>query len=265
MGKPAVDDQNLRAFSSEDAVATYTRSTSLMPAEAHLFRRYLPAGMAILDVGVGGGRTTPTLSALASSYVGLDYAEKMVQHCQATYPSLRFEVGNAADLSRFPEASFDAVVFSFNGVDCLFPDEQRHRFLDEARRVLRTGGRLILSQHNARALFIVPLREGPGLRNLARRLHYGVTENLYRLRSIPRSSAFWRGEGYVEDHNDGGMVLHAATRRRAIAETTAHGFDVLEVVGSNHPARLGTLCTPWWYYAFVAGGRRAPVRRPAPS
>lgn len=252
MSEPPIDDQNLRAFSSEQAVATYTRSASLMPAEAYLFRRHLRAGMAILDVGVGGGRTTPTLSAMASRYVGLDYAEIMVDYCRAAYPSLHFEVGDAADLSRFPDGSFDAVVFSLNGIDCLHPDQQRHRFLREARRVLRPGGRLILSQHNARALCIVPLWEGPGLRNLARRLHYALTENLYRLRTIPSGRAFWRGEGYVEDHSDGGLVLHAATRRRAIAETTAYGFDVLEVVGSNHPAHLGTLCTPWWYYAFVA-------------
>jgi ubiquinone/menaquinone biosynthesis C-methylase UbiE len=251
MDRQTVEEQNLRAFDSPEAVASYTRSTSLMVAEAHLFHRHLRPGMAILDVGMGAGRTTPELSAMAREYVGLDYAPSMVEHCRTRFPSLRFEVGDAADLSRFPDGYFDAVVFSFNGIDCLYPDENRRRFLDEARRVLRPGGRLILSQHNARALFIVPLSEGPGLRNLARRLHYAVTENLYRLRTIPFGEAFRRGEGYVDDHNDGGMVLHAASRRKAVEETSAHGFELLEVVGSNHPAKLGTVFTPWWYYAFA--------------
>ena len=38
--------------------------------------------MAILDLGVGGGRTTPHLSSIAARYVGADYAAEMVARCQ---------------------------------------------------------------------------------------------------------------------------------------------------------------------------------------
>jgi SAM-dependent methyltransferase len=57
-------------------------------------------------------------------------------------------VGDCTDLSRFDEASFD-LVFASNFLEHLeWPDVDR--CVDEARRVLRAGGRLILVQPNFR-------------------------------------------------------------------------------------------------------------------
>ncbi|MCG8656153.1 class I SAM-dependent methyltransferase [Yimella sp. RIT 621] len=57
-------------------------------------------------------------------------------------------VGDCTDLSRFEDNSFD-VVFASNLVEHLERD-QSNRLLDEARRVLRPGGRLMLMQPNFR-------------------------------------------------------------------------------------------------------------------
>ena len=237
-------------FNTPEVVSLYGDAPGLTHAEQHLFRRHLAPGRAILDVGVGAGRTTPALSAIADRYVGVDIAENMVRHCQARFPGLEFCVADAADLSGFADASFDAVVFSFNGIDCLHPDEQRHRFVGHAARILRPGGRLILSVHNARSIGILPIRQGRGWWHTARTVKWGLTENTRRLWSIPTSRAFWRGEGYVFDPIHGGMVMHMASRRRVTTEMGDHGFEVLEVVGSNHPLRLPSIVTSWWHYAF---------------
>jgi len=65
----------------------------------------------------------------------------------------RAEVGNAVDLSRFARSSFDAVVC----VDAAYHFDTRSRFVAEAVRALRPGGRLALSDllldHETRGLF----------------------------------------------------------------------------------------------------------------
>jgi ubiquinone/menaquinone biosynthesis C-methylase UbiE len=254
----AVANDSTRAYNSPEVVERYADAADLMPAEEVLFRRYLRTGMDILDIGVGAGRTTAGLRSLAGRYVGVDYAEAMVEACRRRFPDLEFVQADAADLSAFPDASFDAVIFSFNGVDCLPGDDRRHLFLQEAHRVLRPAGVLILSRHNARSLFIVPLepRQG-GLKARLGWLKYAALENVWRLRAVPTQPPFWRGDGAFQDHADNGIELRVASRRRAIEELESHDFTLLDVVGSNHPLRLPSAATPWWYYACMKRERQA--------
>jgi len=104
-------------------------------------------GKRILDIGVGGGRTTPYLLEISSNYVGIDFAAQMIAQCRARYPSASFEVCDARDLSRFGAAAFDLVFFSFNGIDCN-GHADRLAILGEIRRVLARGGAFVFSSHN---------------------------------------------------------------------------------------------------------------------
>jgi SAM-dependent methyltransferase len=146
---------------------------SLTACEQLLFDTYLRPGMAILDLGVGGGRTTPYLSAIASRYVGVDYSEEMIRACRSKFPHLRFNVADASDLSQFADASFDSVVFSFNGLDCLAPHEKRENCLRECHRVLKAGGVYIFSSHNPRSLFLDWQWDRDRLRRLANKVAGG--------------------------------------------------------------------------------------------
>src|SRR3989338_8328332 len=56
---------------------------------------------------------------------------------------------DAAQLD-FPNNHFDYALFSFHGLDYLFPEEQRTRALHEIHRVLKPGGLFAFSSHNAR-------------------------------------------------------------------------------------------------------------------
>lgn len=250
--------------------ADWADKTELLPVERHLFGRHLHAGMDILDLGVGAGRTTPHLSGLANRYVGLDYAAGMVDACRQRFPDLAFHHGDAADLSAFEDGSFDAVVFSFGGIDDLTPAAKRARCLAECRRVLRGGGVLIISRHNPRAIVRLPGQPGQdgtpvrGVRAL-------VAVPVWSVRRACRllvTRAFWVGEGVVDEPSYGfnapllpwarsrrasgpprpGIPTGMATPRRVRQELRRAGFTPVAVEGTTYPRRPWALSTNWYYY-----------------
>lgn len=245
-------------FGRDDIVEFYeTFVDGLLPAEEHVFSQAIPVGARVLDLGVGAGRTAPYLADRASSYVGLDYSPAMIAACRRRFPAAGAETdfveGDAADLARFPDGSFDAVVFSFNGIDCLHPDDARHRCLREIERVLRPGGVAVISEHNPRALIVrpKPLR-GVSLKLATARLVRAVTASLALIRRLGPTRTVWRGHGYYFDtSHPGGTWWHAAVPAHAIAEIESFGFfRVGEIVGYDHPRHARSLLTGWYYYTF---------------
>ena len=238
--------RNRSTFTTAEVVASYAGLSDLTPCERIIFDRNIPRGGDVLDLGVGTGRTTPFLAAIAGTYVGLDYAPSMLEEARRLHPGMHFVLGDATDLSSFIDASFDAVVFSFNGIDYLHPDSARLRCLTEVRRVLRPGGVFVFSTHNPRAVLLRP-REGRALR----RFGVGLYMTLRRVVRLLPTAAFRRGEGYVLDPVHGGLVTHVASQRYVIKETAAAGFRHQESWGDDYPARSGILWTRWWYYVFT--------------
>ncbi|MBY4733124.1 class I SAM-dependent methyltransferase [Cupriavidus pauculus] len=104
-------------------------------------------GEALLDVGVGGGRTVPLLRQLSDNYTAVDYTAELVDVCKRNYPDVRVLHADARDLSMFDDESFALVMFSWNGIDAVDP-VGRQAILHEFTRVLRPGGLLLFSTHN---------------------------------------------------------------------------------------------------------------------
>ena len=104
-------------------------------------------GGRILDIGVGGGRTAALLAKVAGDYVGIDYTPEMVTLARSNHPKIRFEHMDARDLSAFSNASFDLVVFSYNGIDSV-DSAGRAAILGEVSRVLKSGGTFVFSTFN---------------------------------------------------------------------------------------------------------------------
>ena len=268
-------DSNLPVYNAPAVAKYYAALDYLTACEKMLFESYLRPGMAILDLGVGGGRTTPCLSSIAAHYVGVDYASEMIAACRQKFPRLEFDVGNASDLSKFGSSSFDAVVMAFNGMDYVIPDESRFRALREIARVLKPEGILIFSSHNPRAIWVRPSWNSQRLREAAQNIA-GSNPVLFRpclwlltalritlaglqsaLQSLARtarrfpSRAFWRGEGYWKDPAHGGLKTHVATPDKVTNELCSFGFRPLRVQGDDYPQTTGRYVTDWYYYVFA--------------
>ncbi len=98
---------------------------------------------AILDLGCGKGRFARHLERTASNVVGIDLSSRML----AETHGLKCARANGTRLP-FADASFDAAI----AVETLEHVRNVDQFLDEARRVLRPDGRLIIVDKNACSL-----------------------------------------------------------------------------------------------------------------
>jgi SAM-dependent methyltransferase len=217
----------------------------------------------ILDLGVGGGRTVPLLRAISRDYTAIDYTPELVEACRARYPDARVLHGDARDLSRFPEGSFELVVFSFNGIDSVSPDD-RIAILREAHRVLCPGGAFLFSAHN---------REGPGQRegfsfgvNLTRNPLKLAARLVGRALHAPRSLRNYRryaklgyeGAGYAianASAHDHGIVVHYVTLDHQLRQLAEAGFRPRPLIFANvdgRPLSPGDDTRDVWWFHFVA-------------
>jgi len=106
------------------------------------------ADMDMLDMGVGGGRTTSYFAPIARSYIGADYAPEMVKICREKFKDkYKFIESDVRSMIEFKDNSFDFVLFSFNGIDS-FGHQDRLKALKEIRRVLKNNGYFCFSTHN---------------------------------------------------------------------------------------------------------------------
>lgn len=273
-------EANREFFSSGSVVSFYSGYSGLTPAERSIFDEFVKPGSRILDLGVGGGRTTPYLVDKACRYVGIDYSAEMVEACQRRFGACEFRIMDASDLSGFSNESFDIVVFSYNGIDCLHPQIKRWKCMRECHRVLTTEGIFILSVHNPRSIFVRPdnllierklrrLVEMAGFRDklsrVAERLLFipsvvWVIVKTVLGRSLQKlcSPLLWRGAGYLNDDVNPGLVVYSATPQRVQKELANFGFKVLKVLGGDYPIKSSMLSTGWFYYC----ASKLPVSTP---
>jgi len=201
----------------------------------------------ILDVGVGAGRTTWILPLLTERYVAIDYTPKMVEAARRNHPDRDIRVGDARDLREFDDASFDFVMFSYNGIDAL-AHEDRRTSLAEFRRVLIPGGILMFSTLDkdgksfGRAPSVLGGRSEKrsridGAISFAR--HLSLNTARYR-----RERTNWRRlSTRIEDHGEWGvsplaaqeygLLVHFITQRGERDELNRLGFHVEAMVDND--------------------------------
>ena len=134
-----VNEANRQAFSRAETVGDYAAMAGPTSAERTLFQAYVPRGSLVLDLGVGTGRTTEMLQALADRYVGVTTpkpcsAAPVSTTLTASSPSLTRRICPSSTTRRST-----SVCLSYNGIDYLHPDDTRRRCLAEVARVLVPG------------------------------------------------------------------------------------------------------------------------------
>lgn len=150
-------DLSTFSFNKDHVVATYRSASHLQKPEETVLNHLAPqlSGFSMLDLGVGGGRTTLHFAKWVKDYQGVDISDNMIRACESRfsqYPiKLTFKVGDAANLDWIDSNSKDFVLFSYNGIDCV-DHETRQKILSEINRVLKAGGYFLFSSHNLLAI-----------------------------------------------------------------------------------------------------------------
>lgn len=144
---------NKSTWERGNVVNAYSGVSELQAPECTIFGELGPRlpTMDVLDIGIGGGRTTAHLAKLARSYVGIDYSRAMIEACKRRFDTelsnTTFKVCDATDMRDFQANSFDLIVFSFNGIDCVSHLDRLSVFR-EVHRVGRSDAVFCFSSHN---------------------------------------------------------------------------------------------------------------------
>lgn len=203
-----VDDRNRRLFAERAVAAHYAKASTLQPAEKTILG-LLDAELShavMLDLGVGGGRTTAHFGPRVKRYVGIDCSSAMLGAARARFPGTPyvFQFADARSLP-FEDASFDIALFAHNGIDYVDHDD-RVRILAEVHRVLWPGGAFVFSTHNLERADL----------DFEPRAHDGVFERTFhafrrsRLRANNPAFRSFRERPYAIV-NDGAFAFRAAT------------------------------------------------------
>lgn len=237
-------------WESPEVVAKYSRKPFLLRGERSAFASCFPDGLSgkcVLDLGCGTGRTTHFLHKMGADVLGVDISRNLIAAARHMEPHIDFREGNAVSME-FADESFDAVVFSFNGLDCIHPKDARLKAIHEVHRVLSPKGRFIFSNHNLAALFF-------GWYKFMR-----PWKLLFRAKHILNGDVLKR-ECYLSAPQDSdGLLFYYAWPKQVSADMVKCGFNLLHIypnslfldfIQSSLRTNFFTkLADPWPYYIF---------------
>jgi len=149
---------NLQNYESDAVVRRYERQHKLSRAEKAILDTVAKnQGGRMLDIGVGAGRTTVHFAGVFKDYIGIDYSMPMIDAARQRFAGARgcsFFHCDARDMLMFDKESFDFILFSFNGIDCVsFADRQK--ILSEVKRIGKPNSWFAFSSHNLYSLDVL--------------------------------------------------------------------------------------------------------------
>jgi ubiquinone/menaquinone biosynthesis C-methylase UbiE len=164
----------------------------------------------VLEIGCGVGRVGVSLAPRCARWIGADVSAEMLRHAAsalAGHANVSFVHLNGVDLAGVADASVDVAYCT--GVFMHLDEWERYRYLAEAFRVLRPGGRVYvdninLLSHQGWTIFTQTMRMDP----LARPVNVSKTSTPEEL------SWFARQAGFVDVRTRGGALWITAIARK---------------------------------------------------
>ena len=134
------------------AYATTEITSAEIPSDNPVHQRlYFPYEAAakeisgkVLELGCGWGRGVEKILSVVDHYTGLDKNEPLINKLREAYPKHDFQVADLPHLTAFKDNTFDYVL-TFQVIEHINDD---HKFLMEANRVLKPGGKIFLTTVN---------------------------------------------------------------------------------------------------------------------
>ncbi len=152
----SVSAEDVKAlFSTESVVDHYAAAAidiGLWCSEELVLTRVFQKTDTILELGCGAGRISIGLWELGfHRIIGTDLSRAMIATARLLARKLEYAIPlRVADATRlsFESDTFDGVIFGFNGLMQIPGRSARREALTEMRRVVRLGGRAVLTTHD---------------------------------------------------------------------------------------------------------------------
>ena len=134
------------------AVYTTEIASDSIPSDNPIHQRLLKAYYAaqpyvsgnLLEVGCGEGRGVDLLAPKSNGYIAIDKIGEVIESLRAKHPEVDFRQAVVPPFRDFKDCTFDTVV-TFQVIEHIKPDAE---FLREIHRVLKPGGRAIITTPN---------------------------------------------------------------------------------------------------------------------
>jgi len=211
----------------------HLQGTALLQLDRQLLDEWLPNPGRVLDLGCGTGRVAIPLAARGFEVTGVDLSAESLRILKQRAASLSLDVrllrANLCELDCLQSIQFDVALLMFGTLGMVSGVEPRRQVLDQARRLLKPGGRLILHVHS-----IWPhLFHAQGRRWL-------IGDRLRKLRGDATA-----GDTYRDYRGIPNIYHHVFTWRELRGLVNSAGFEIEQVVP-----------------VFSDGRVRPPTRRP---
>ena len=143
---------------NEDARLNHSKAARVeFLTTVHYIKKYLKDGDKILDIGAGAGEYSLYFARKGYEVSALELADANIAAFKKKLtPEDKIDLvqGNALDLSRYADKSFD-IVLLFGPLYHLKNDVDKQKCISEAKRVCKDGGKIFFLVVNALSLRII--------------------------------------------------------------------------------------------------------------
>ncbi len=230
--------QDTKELFRESEFGQWAQRAGLEEGEQFMIAKYLDPQANTLEAGSGGGRILLAMQAAGFQHLhGFDILPEFVEAARGrdTSGKIDYQVQDGRRLT-YADASFDQLVYLQQFVSLVGPADDRRQAIAEAFRVLRPGGRIIMSLLCMRGrlrrywplLAYLSVLRTVTFRNLSIQ-----HQPWLRLKDAPNYAALL----------DRGPYVYWFHEQEAMDAFTAAGFTV-EAIGSDAQVHAGRLIEP---------------------